>query len=59
MGVCKLSVLGSGSSGNSYILKCNDDALIIEAGVNWDVILKGLNFNTKNVVGMLVTHSHL
>ena len=59
MGICKLITIGSSSSGNSFILQCNDDILLIEAGIKWDSILKGLNFNLEKVRGVLISHSHL
>ena len=54
----KLKVLGSGSSGNSYLLIGEKETLIIEAGLPYKTILKGLNFNLSNVVGALVSHEH-
>lgn len=54
----KLKVLGSGSSGNSYLLIGEKETLIIEAGLPYKTILKGLNFNLSNVVGCLVSHEH-
>lgn len=53
-----LKVIGSGSSGNCYVLQCSQETLLIELGVKWDKILKGLNFNIERVRGMLVSHSH-
>jgi len=54
----KIKVLGSGSAGNSYLLQGDKETLIIEAGLPYKTILKGLNFNLNNVVGALVTHEH-
>lgn len=54
----KLKVLGSGSSGNCYLLQNEKEALMLECGLPWKIILKGLNFNLNNVVGCLVTHEH-
>ena len=52
-----LNVLGSGSSGNGYILT-NDsgDSLIIELGVKWDEYLRALNYDISKVAGCLVSH---
>ena len=55
----KLKVLGSGSAGNCYLLQNEKETLIIEAGLPYKTILKGLNFNLSNVVGCLVSHEHL
>lgn len=55
----KLTVLGSGSSGNCYLLQNENEALIIECGLPYKTILKGLDFNLGNVVGCLVSHEHM
>ena len=54
----KLKVLGSGSSGNCYLLQNENETLIIECGLRYKDILKGLNFNLSNVVGCLISHEH-
>lgn len=54
----KLKVLGSGSSGNCYLLQGDKETLIIECGISYKEILKGLNFNLSNVVGCLISHEH-
>lgn len=54
----KLKILGSGSAGNCYLLQSDIETLIIECGLSYKTILKGLNFNLNNVVGVLASHSH-
>jgi len=54
----KLQVLESSSAGNCYILETKTDKLIIDAGISYKEVQKGLNFNFKGVVGTLVTHEH-
>ncbi|MDR7856028.1 MBL fold metallo-hydrolase [Tissierella sp.] len=54
----KLKVLASGSKGNSYILESPTGSLLIEAGIPWREILKGLNYDISKVVGCLVSHEH-
>ena len=54
----KLKVLGSGSSGNCYILENDTEALIIEAGVSFKEVKIALDFNVKKIVGVLVSHHH-
>ncbi|NLF42444.1 MAG: MBL fold metallo-hydrolase, partial [Bacteroidales bacterium] len=54
----KLKVLGSGSSGNCYILSTPTGSLILDVGLPWKVIQKGLNFDLSGVIGALVTHEH-
>lgn len=53
-----LKCLGSGSSGNCYLLSSGTETLIIEAGIPYKRILKGLDFNMTNIVGVVVSHSH-
>lgn len=53
-----LSVLGSSSKGNCYILQNENEALIIEAGVRFAEVKKALGFNIRKVVGCLITHQH-
>lgn len=53
-----LKVLDTGSSGNCYLLQSESETLIIEAGIPYKRILKGLDFNLMNVVGVVVSHSH-
>lgn len=55
----KLKVIGSSSQGNGYILECDKEQLIIELGVSWKEILKGLNYNLTKVHACLVSHCHL
>jgi phosphoribosyl 1,2-cyclic phosphodiesterase len=54
----RLKVLGSGSSGNCYILENADEALIIEAGVHFMEAKRSLKFNTRKIVGVIVSHCH-
>lgn len=55
----KLKVLGSGSSGNCYILENDTEALIIEAGLPFKEVKKALDFNIRKIVGVVVSHCHL
>lgn len=55
----KLKVLGSGSSGNCYLLSTDNETLILDAGLPIKEIKKGLRFDLSKVAGILVTHSHL
>lgn len=54
----KLKVLGSGSSGNCYILESDTEALIIEAGLPFKEVKKALDFNVLKIVGVVASHSH-
>jgi phosphoribosyl 1,2-cyclic phosphodiesterase len=54
----KLKVISTGSIGNAYILENENEALLIECGVNIMDIKKALNFDFSKVVGCLVSHEH-
>lgn len=54
----KFRCLGSGSSGNCYILENNSEALIIEAGIPFMAVKKALDFNISKIAGVVVSHSH-
>lgn len=53
-----IKVLASGSSGNCYLLETEKEILILECGIRYKDILKGLNFDLSKVVGCLVSHEH-
>lgn len=54
----ELTILGSGSNGNGYILQNNNEALIIECGMPLQDAVTELCGNMQKVVGCLITHSH-
>ena len=55
----KLKCIATGSSGNCYTLTANiGETLIIDCGIPIKEIKKGLNWNIKDVVGVLCTHQH-
>ena len=54
----KLKCLGSGSSGNCYLLSTETETLILDCGIPIMEIKKGLNFDLSKVLGCVVTHSH-
>ena len=53
-----LKVLGSGSSGNCYILESDTEVLIIEAGMPLKEVKIALGFNIKKIAGVVACHSH-
>ena len=54
-----LKCINSGSSGNCYILTSDSgETLILDCGIPIKEIKKGLNWNIKDVVGVLCTHQH-
>lgn len=55
-----LKCLGSSSAGNCYLLTSNSgETLILDCGIPIKEIKKGLDWNIKDVVGVLCTHKHL
>lgn len=55
----KLTVLNSGSHANGYVLQNDTEAIIIECGCHIQEVLEALDFNTRKVVGVFVSHAHL
>lgn len=55
----KLTVIATGSSGNSYFLENSDgQILLLDAGIPAQKIFAGINFRLKKVVGAVITHEH-
>ena len=54
----KLTVIGSSSRGNGYVLQNDSEALIIEAGMKLMDAKKALDFNTAKVKGCIISHQH-
>lgn len=56
----KLKCIATGSTGNCYTLTSNSgETLILDCGISIKEIKKGLDWNIKDVVGVLCTHKHL
>lgn len=56
----KLYIIGSSSSGNSYLLQSETtgEVLAIEAGVKFDKVKKALDYKINHIVGCIVSHEH-
>ena len=54
----QLTIIGSSSHGNCYLLENETDCLIIECGVNIAQIKQALGFSFKRVAGCILTHEH-
>ena len=54
----KLMVIGSGSSGNGYLLTDGTETLVIESGKRLLDVKKALNFQIRGIVGAIDTHTH-
>ena len=54
--------LASGSSGNCYVIRTENTALIVDAGISGKRIFDGLaalGINREDVQGILITHEHI
>lgn len=54
-----IKVLASGSSGNCYRVSDGKTSLLLECGIPFKEIQKGLKFKLHEIDGCLVTHEHL
>ncbi len=54
----ELHVIGTGSSGNAYLLKAGDSALLLDAGLPIKQIVRAVP-DWKQLDGCLITHEHL
>ena len=57
--MASLKCVGSGSSGNCYIVTCNNEKLILDCGLPIKVIKQGLDFDLGGIQGVLISHAHL
>ena len=53
-----ITVIGSSSTGNGYIINTDKGSLIIECGMPLPKVEEALNYDLSNVLGVLVTHEH-
>lgn len=53
-----IRTLASGSSGNAYLIDDGRSQLLLECGISYKDIQIALDFDTKNIVGCLVSHEH-
>lgn len=55
----KLKVVGTGSSGNCYLLYDDDgNVLVLDCGITMDRVKKALDFNISAIKGVFVSHEH-
>lgn len=57
----KLTILGSGSSGNAAFLECGKTAILIDAGLSGRQIrerLKQIGKSIENLSGIIISHEH-
>ena len=53
-----LTVVGTGSTGNGYLLTCGNETLLIECGKRFRDVKIALNFNIRGIVGAITSHVH-
>lgn len=54
----KLKVIGTGSSGNCYLLENDTEALLIECGLPLAAIKRGMGYKMTKLKACIVSHSH-
>lgn len=54
----ELHVIGSSSAGNAYVLDCSAESLLIECGLSWSKILRGMEHGIGKCVGCIISHEH-
>nr|DAR37024.1 MAG TPA: YycJ-like MBL-fold protein [Caudoviricetes sp.] len=55
-----LKCLGSSSAGNCYLLQAGSgETLIIDCGIGIKEIKKGLDWNIREIKGVIISHTHL
>ena len=54
----EITSLASGSQGNCYRVSDGSTPLLLECGIGWKEIQRGLNFRTSQLAGCLVSHEH-
>lgn len=54
----KFKCLGSGSSGNCYLLEDERECLVLEAGLPFKEVKKAIDFEVGKIVGVIASHSH-
>lgn len=54
--MAELRVLGSSSEGNSYLLTCGEDSLLLDLGVDFKKVLNAIKYDVRSVRGCLATH---
>lgn len=54
-----VKTIGSGSSGNCYLVDINDTKILLECGLTFKKIQKALNYRVSAIDFCLVTHEHM
>lgn len=54
----QIKILATGSKGNCYHVSDGMTELLIECGIRYTDIMRGLNYNVGNIGAVLVSHAH-
>lgn len=54
-----VKTIGSGSSGNCYLVNINNTKILLECGLTFKKIQKALNYKVSDIDFCLVTHEHM
>ena len=54
----EIKILASGSSGNAYVVSDGKTTLLLDAGIPFADIQKGMDYKTSEIDACLVTHRH-
>ena len=54
-----IQTIGSGSSGNCYLIRSQNDAILLEAGIQFQKVQQALKFKTRQIKAVFITHEHL
>jgi phosphoribosyl 1,2-cyclic phosphodiesterase len=54
----KLSVIGTGSKGNCYVLENMGKYIVLDAGCKFKSVMAATGYNTLDIDGCIVTHKH-
>lgn len=54
----KIKVIGSGSTGNCYVVSDGFSSVMLDCGLTYKTVLKGIGFAPDKISCCLVTHSH-
>jgi phosphoribosyl 1,2-cyclic phosphodiesterase len=53
-----IKILASGSSGNAYLIETEFETIILECGIRYDSIKRGLGYKLDKVKAVLISHTH-
>lgn len=54
----KLTILGSSSAGNCYLLDNGKESLLVECGLSYKSVTKVRDFDARRVKGCIISHEH-